>query len=58
MLQKWRNSVQFRRFWCESQTAGHAPDDNLFRNVASRRDAYTIIAAFEVKKEIPIQCEG
>ena len=41
-----------RTFPSKTQLAD--PDEYLFRNVANRRDGCTIIAVFEVKKEIPI----
>ena len=40
-----------------SQIAGHDPDENLFHNVASKPDECSIVAVFEVKKDIPIETD-
>jgi len=58
VLQKWRNIGQFRRCWYGCQTAGTVRMKILFHNVASKPDGCTIIAVFEVKKEIPAKTKA
>src|SRR5208283_6243602 len=42
--------AELRRWEYGCQTAGHGPDENLFRKVANRRNGCTIVAVFEAKR--------
>jgi hypothetical protein len=53
MLQKWRNIAQFSTVLARISDCWGRSRWKSFHNVVNRRDGYTFIAVFEVKKGIP-----